>query len=275
MSSKNLQKNAETIQNNDPVPDEVLNPVKTAQKYTFRLYPPSEKLAPFVEYYWIMRWDLKNEPPFAAEVIPSPYTNLTCMPGGSRITGVTTGKYTYTLEGTGAIIGAKFHPGGIHTFYKKSVRNLTDIHIAADVVFPELSDSRNEEVMAMSDIEAVTFFDELLLSYDPQIDRNLELVTKIMKYIETAEQPTTAEITALTHLSGRRVQEIFQEYVGVGLKHIILRERLIKAALKALEHNISWTAIAAELGYVDQSHFINDFKRIIGKTPKEYAKDIH
>lgn len=61
---------------------------------------------------------------------------------------------------------------------------------------------------------------------------------------------------------------MFHTYVGVGIKWIILRYRLLAATQLAIQPDTqSWTKIAAELGYTDQSHFINDFKRIIGKTP--------
>jgi hypothetical protein len=33
-----------------------------------------------------------------------------------------------------------------------------------------------------------------------------------------------------------------------------------------------WTRLSMNLGYYDQSHFIKDFKAIIGKTPDEYVK---
>ncbi len=34
----------------------------------------------------------------------------------------------------------------------------------------------------------------------------------------------------------------------------------------------NWTAIAHELGYADQAHFTNDFTRIVGRPPTDYAR---
>lgn len=267
-----MQKNAVAKNADSPIPKEVLNPVKTAEKYTFRLYPPCEQLSPYVDYYWIMRWDMTGQKPFKAEVVPSPYTNLTFMPEGPRITGVTTGKYTYSLSGTGAIVGAKFKPGGLYPFYHRSLQTLTDTHIDASSVFSQVKPNTNAKMLKLSDKAVVAELEKLLLAANPATDRNLKLIADIMTYLETESQPTVAEISAKFALSARRLQEIFQHYVGVGLKHIILRARLIRAATLAGQQSTKWTEVAIELGYSDQSHFINDFKRIVGTTPREYAR---
>jgi len=33
-----------------------------------------------------------------------------------------------------------------------------------------------------------------------------------------------------------------------------------------------WAALAQDLGYFDQPHFINDFKRLVGCLPSEYVR---
>jgi AraC-like DNA-binding protein len=34
---------------------------------------------------------------------------------------------------------------------------------------------------------------------------------------------------------------------------------------------MDWADLAGQLGYADQSHFINDFRRLVGRSPGEYA----
>lgn len=270
MHENDLQKTAK----NDPTPKEVLNPREAAEHYTFKIHPPSNVLAPFIDYYWIMRWDLTNQPPFMAEVIPSPYTNLTFMPEGARITGVTTGKYEYQLKDRGAIIGAKFKPGALYAFYGKGVHDLTNTHIPALSVFSAATDEYNNEIVQSSNEQAVKKIEELLKSKDPKVDKNLKLITEILGFIEL-QNPTLTDVVVKSALSERRLQEIFKQYVGVGVKWIILRARLIKAVeLATTNKNPNWARVAQSLGYSDQSHFINDFKRVIGKSPTKYAAEI-
>ncbi len=67
------------------------------------------------------------------------------------------------------------------------------------------------------------------------------------------------------------MQALFRSYVGVGLKWIIMRARLIKI-LRSVdsEEEIPWAHLAADLGYSTQSHLINDFKNIIGRSPTDF-----
>jgi AraC-like DNA-binding protein len=63
------------------------------------------------------------------------------------------------------------------------------------------------------------------------------------------------------------------EYVGAGLKWVLLRNRLLDAAESArMLKKPNWTAIALDLNYNSQSHFVSDFKKTIGKSPTQYIK---
>lgn len=258
------------------LPVQILNPIQAAKYYTLRLYAPAPELASLVDKYWVMRWDLIDHPPFTCEVIPSAYTNLTFMPGGSRITGVTTGKYRYELMGSGIIFGAMFHPGGLYPFYRKSMSTLTDTTLPGEQVFAWATDALNAAMLdGISDEHGVSHIESLLMQELPASDPNIHLISDILEMADVTETPTVASLCQALSLSERRVQELLREYVGVGLKWILLRSRLQRAArFAATLQTTNWTDIASELGYSDQSHFINDFKRLIGKTPTQYAKDI-
>lgn len=274
LPQQNLQKSAGT-EPNAPPPKELLHPKETAKLYSFRTYEPAEALRPFVSQYWIMRWDLTDQKPYIAEVIPSAYTNLTFMPEGARVTGVTTGRYTYELKGAGAIVGAMFKPGGLHAFYGKSVYGLTDTHVAAAEIFSQADATYNTRMLAATDTSATKAFDKLLCAYAPTVDANFRIVSGVLRHIESLHQPSVQDAVSYAGLSKRRIEEVFREYVGVGVKWVILRTRLIKAVqFASCTEKPRWTSVAHELGYTDQSHFINDFKRTIGKTPRQYADEI-
>jgi AraC-like DNA-binding protein len=71
----------------------------------------------------------------------------------------------------------------------------------------------------------------------------------------------------------RGVQRLFAEYVGIGPKWVIRRYRLHEVTERmAAGGEIDWAALAADLGYADQGHFIRDFKNMFGEPPTWYAR---
>lgn len=273
MTLEKLEK-TELLAMNQLLPFRVLNPDKARQYYTLELYKPAADLDYFVQLYWVMRWNLGENESFDAEVIPSAYTNFTCMPGGARITGVSTGLYRYTVQGSGVIFGVMFKPGGLHPFYNRNLSNITDAFIPASRVFERADGQFNEDVLSADDMSGLHLMINLLTAKKPTHDPNIEMVNKI---IARAQADTSVSVTQLAQefsMNQRTLQKLFTQYVGVGLKWIILRDRLQKATLIAETNNKpKWAEIASELGYNDQAHFINDFKRITGMTPRQYAKN--
>ena len=71
----------------------------------------------------------------------------------------------------------------------------------------------------------------------------------------------------------RTLQHLFKTHVGVGLKWIIRRYRLMEAAELAESGTVqNWTAIALELGYADHAHFTRAFKQALGASPSEVRR---
>lgn len=66
----------------------------------------------------------------------------------------------------------------------------------------------------------------------------------------------------------------FNRYIGINPKYysrIIRFNRLLMAVQK--EEKLSWTKIAHEFAYTDQSHFIRDFKHFFGINPSQYIQN--
>lgn len=253
------------------LPFRVLRPQQAQSYYDFTLYRADEELAHVAQLLWMLRWDLRGDECFDAQVVPSAYTNFTCMPEGARVTGVTTGLYDYQVRGSGVIAGIMFRPGGIAAFCD-APKLLVDTHVPAAEFFPGVSPEFNARVIAASDEAALGRMRDEVLARKPKHDPNITLVNEIIDRSRAHGTVTVRTIANEFAMSERKLQTLFERYVGVGLKWIMLRDRLQQATLLAdtLERP-DWTAIAYDLGYGDQSHFINDFKRIIGMTPRQYA----
>jgi AraC-like DNA-binding protein len=73
----------------------------------------------------------------------------------------------------------------------------------------------------------------------------------------------------------RTLQRLFDRYVGASARWVIKRYRVYEA-LESMRPGapIEWAALAQDLGYFDQAHFINDFKKLVGCLPSEYVRPL-
>ena len=82
----------------------ILNPVAGLQRFRLNRFEPCAALAPFVDWYWVVRWDLPEEAaPFEQEVLPHPCVNLAIEARGSAIHGVFTRRTVAKLSGRGRV----------------------------------------------------------------------------------------------------------------------------------------------------------------------------
>jgi AraC-like DNA-binding protein len=82
---------------------------------------------------------------------------------------------------------------------------------------------------------------------------------------------TLTELAAAAGLSRFRLVRAFAEVVGLPphAYHVQIR---VERARQLLRDGLSGAQAAADLGFVDQSHFIRHFKRIMRVTPNEYRR---
>ncbi|MBH5318627.1 AraC family transcriptional regulator [Paenibacillus sp. GSMTC-2017] len=253
----------------------ILQMEEAEKKFQLTRYAPSSLLAPFVKHFWLVSWNLSEQSPFYQDVIPNPCVNLIIEQERSGIYGVASRKYTKELIGTGKVFGVKFKPGGFYPFMMKPLSSLTDQAIALKTIFPH---DNNELFHALRSSERpehlISLAQQLLAQQLPKVDENVHFINQIIDYITTHTTITKVEqLCDQFQLSSRKLQRLFSQYVGVSPKWVIQLYRLQNAA-EALDRGLAndFAKLSLELGYYDQSHFINDFKSIIGKTPEEYVR---
>jgi len=97
------------------------------------------------------------------------------------------------------------------------------------------------------------------------------VVHRIMKGIGQDDSfKSIADVTSQYGITSRYAQKLFVEYTGLTPKLYTKVERF-KNSLRLIQRNSeSFTSIAYECGYFDQSHFIREFKSFTGTTPSAY-----
>ena len=255
----------------------VLHPESAATRFLLTRHEPAADLARFVDFYWVVRWDLTGRAPYEQAILPHPNVNLAFEADQSpkaAVYGVDTKIFTRRLSGAGRALGVRFRPGGFRPFRNAPISTLNDRVVPAAAIFGPAAGRALDGVLAAADDEAmIACAAGLLLAADPRPDPVTDEVAGIVARI-TAD-PLLRRVGELVTASGipeRRLQRMFAEYVGVSPKWVMRRARLHEAALRAdAGEGVDWAALAADLGYADQAHLTRDFTATLGVPPSRYA----
>ena len=95
----------------------VLHAGTAATRFTLARHLPPDDLAPFLDYFWVIRWDLRGQPPYEQAILPHPNVTLAFEATGAGVFGVDRSIFTKRLTGEGKALGVRFRPGGFHPFY--------------------------------------------------------------------------------------------------------------------------------------------------------------
>ena len=259
----------------------VLRPDLAASVLRLDRHKPTDALAPFVDYYWIPRWDLRGRPPHEQTVLPHPNVHLVFEASGAGIFGVDRRLFTRSLSGLGLAFGIRFTAGGFRPFWQAPISQLTDRVVPAARLFGPRAEKTRQAIMDDFTFGGLDVDDGVMIGYaeallhsvlpepDPLAGQAAALVSRI------TEDPALRRVDQLSASSGltvRTLQRLFADYVGVSPKWVMRRARLHDAAERADSGEpVDWAALASDLGYADQAHLTRDFTVTIGVPPARYA----
>lgn len=248
----------------------ILNPGEGLSRFALGHELPPDDLAPFVECFWSVSWDLEGQAPFAQEILPYPCVNVSFERGSFEVHGPCTRRFVAHLTGRGRVYAVKFTPAGFSAFAGVPMRSLVDRVVSIDEATgcPSPVPDHDDPVTVRATMEA------FLRSFPTPCDETTALVDRLVKIAQSDRSIARAEDLAIVAgLSVRSLQRLFERHVGVGPKWIIRRSRVQEAAERvARGEKVDWAATAQELGFHDQAHLIRDFRAQVGFTPGAYAR---
>ena len=262
-------------------PKGVVNPAAAEKMFRLERYLPAPDLAAYMEYFWLVAWELPDGATHVQRTLPSPCVHLVFDAGRTAVFGVMTGAFEYTLKGTGRVLGIRFRPGGFRALLRRSLHSITDQTVSLPALF-NLDTAQAEQAVlsAPDDAGMVAASTALLRSVLPNGEaaeageRYVAQVEAILKLI--AEHPGLTQVQELADLAGmsvRRLQLLFKDAVGASPKWVIRRNRLLDAADQLSKGDaVDLATLAQALGYYDQSHFTRDFEELVGKPPADYRR---
>lgn len=137
-----------------------------------------------------------------------------------------------------------------NTLYLQSLRNLISVHLLHHHCSVEIRESSASGGLSRSQLKTVLEYIET------HLDCDLEL----------------AELAKITQLSSHHFGKLFKQSVGASPHQYISQRRVERAKQLLANQQLSLVEIGRLVGFYDQSHFTNTFRRYTGLTPKQYRQ---
>jgi AraC-like DNA-binding protein len=171
-------------------------------------------------------------------------------------------------------IGVRFRPGHAYTALQIPADELTDGQVSFDLLAPnveaELTSIRSQRTNGAR-LQAMIEFVRRRLTGAPDVPLGVRRAVQLIALDQGNLK--VRDLTSIVGITRQQLARQFAVHVGVPPKTFarVMRARAAlaraDAARAAHPRNVDWSAIAYDLGYYDQPHFIDDFKAITGTTP--------
>lgn len=243
-------------------------------------------LAPWLENYWILQWELPSGKTYLSSTLPHPACTLSVERGHPRVgvesiggavvvTGVLTRRFDVVLQNTGWVLGVKFRPGGLASFTGTTARSLRNVNAAAPTAFPPTT------VEALAELGPHLSLDECQVLVDAALEPGerapepdyATVLDVVSAMLEDRSLVRVAQVEERCGVGRRRLQRLFGHYVGATPKWVLTRYR-IHDALSDLDagYDGSLADLAARYGWFDQAHFTREFTALVGLSPGAYQR---
>lgn len=192
------------------------------------------------------------------------------------IAGQATSSYRLLLSNRIAMAGIVFKPTALRKLIGIAASKFTDQRIDLSAILPETNLKRVLESLYLSTsiAEKYTILERFLyelISSKKITDNYVDQAYHIIK--ASKGNIKIDNLSKMLSVCPRHFRRTFYREVGVSPKEYIRIIRLGQVCYHLINQNdINWHDVIYQCGYFDQSHFIKDFIKFIGRKPSEYYR---
>jgi len=242
----------------------------------FARRPPGAALAPYVECYWALT--AHEAPPWKSRILPDGSNDvildLSSEPR-AFVVGVMRRADVVPLAGHVDLLGVRFRPGGALPFLNVPLHELADRHVALDALWGSCAATLVDAVAAAPLTERVNALERVLVA-----DRGLpaaadDLIHRAVALMRRTRGGIGVRSAAQALGVGeRRLERAFDVAIGLSPKRFARVVRFLGAVREiGRRATRAGAAVAFELGYSDQPHFVREFRSLAGVTQGQYAAE--
>ena len=187
------------------------------------------------------------------------------------------GQLTRPLEieptGRTGIFSVRFHPNGFLPFADISIKEMENTAVPLEKLFGRDGRDIEEKILEAHSVkERIDLSETFLLKKLNRLETIDQIVRMTVETIMTGNgQLSVEEISKQTKIHRRQMERKFSLAIGLSpkqLSKIIRLQIALKIMLSGNEKNL--TSLAYDNDFYDQSHFIKDFRELVGMTPKDF-----
>ncbi|UCJ07861.1 helix-turn-helix transcriptional regulator [Chitinophaga pendula] len=179
-----------------------------------------------------------------------------------------------TANGGIGLLIVVFQPYGVHSLLRMPAYELSGKWVDTRDIWGQDATVLEEKVLtATTAYQKIAFIEDFLrykltgdIGQEHMIQRGITTIYAHHGHI------AVEELSQQLGINKRSLERLFREKVGITPKHftniIRLQHSLRLLRNRSAKENI--TGIAYECGYFDQSHFIREFRSMVGITPRQY-----
>lgn len=255
----------------------------------FYFAKPSAVLSPYIKQYWGLDNCLANGQKHVQRIVPNGMMELTFYhadkPGilnhaqqameQTVISGHCTAPYDLVITGNLSMFSVAFKPLGASMFFSVPLKEFFGCIVPARFIWQKDIERLECRMAKTNDFpQKVSLVEEYLLKLlsrktddfsQQRMKQSIELINSSKGMVEVETLASSA------CWSRKQYERHFQDIIGTSPKQFMRIVRFQNTLHHKASHpDTSLTELALESGFFDQSHMINEFKDLSGRTPGQY-----
>lgn len=246
-----------------------------------KIIRPREALRPYVRYYWI----LKSDEPFSVLTFPIGCPQIIFHRGTPPlIPELSTRQYKFTIsgqvnfpahiqfDGNTEMIVAVFYPHTFGIFIDTPPSAFYNQEISGYDLGNRHLNLLEGRIWDCLDSESAILLMEQWLTARINESLKIKRIGAALSVLLRLPSTSVDTLAGIACLGKKQFERLFRECVGMNPKEYVRIARFQRALRMMQLESRNYAEIAYANGYADQSHFIRDFRRFSGMTPRQLTK---